>query len=348
MSVALDFGSSEFRTLRRQDNRLIARRIPAVYTAVENSVAHRRLLDQLHVPYSESGGSFIVIGEPAWEVAGLLSRPLIPVLHEGKIPSDDHPTRQICAWMVDSLLPPTSGEQSRCIASTACLTGQDLASIETVSFLMHLVQLRGYEFETLAQTDALALAELEDEGFTGATLSIGAEFTEFAICNLGQPVFRGSTSHGMRKIVQKLAQRKQQLVWDQQGNAYADTHRVEHWLNQGEVQVDPHRDDDENWLAQAIEEMLLASLIPVQRKLQNRHRLELRDQLPLVISGGACRLTGFEGILRESLRLAELPLVFSSIRRAAFDPYSVARGLLIHDAVEHGNPISVLQPREAA
>ena len=36
MSVALDFGSSEFRTLRRQDNRLIARRIPAVYTALEN------------------------------------------------------------------------------------------------------------------------------------------------------------------------------------------------------------------------------------------------------------------------------------------------------------------------
>jgi hypothetical protein len=50
----------------------------------------------------------------------------------------------------------------------------------------------------------------------------------------------------------------------------------------------------------------------------------------------------------ESLRLSGIPLQISEIRHATFDPYSVARGLLIQATLLSGEPIDGMLALEAA
>jgi hypothetical protein len=55
MIVSLDLGSSEFRSLRYEGNRLIARRIPAVYCVLDDSPGHREWLQAARLPGRAAG-----------------------------------------------------------------------------------------------------------------------------------------------------------------------------------------------------------------------------------------------------------------------------------------------------
>ena len=117
MTAALDLGSSEFRSLRRDEHRLIAQRIPAVYTVVPDHSANRKVLDQSNVPYSTAVDALVVIGEEAIEVSTLLSRPLIPILPQGQLAENDPIARQVSAWLIEMLLPPASSNSASCAIS---------------------------------------------------------------------------------------------------------------------------------------------------------------------------------------------------------------------------------------
>lgn len=348
MSVALDFGSSEFRSLHRHDNRLVARRLPAVYTVVEDQPAHRRLLEQLRVPFSESDDALILVGAPAQEVAALLSRPLIPVLPGGLLPKEDHLARQICAWMVDSLVAPATPIGTPCVATAGTIGRHEPGGLETTEFLAHLVRLRGYGIELLPQAGALCLSELEDHGYTGLALCVGAETVSVNLSYHGATVFQGTLGKGIRPLISKLAQRRQQFVWDQLGNAYADTHRVEQWLAKSDIQLNSPTGDDESWFAGAVGELLLSAWITFKRKVRWVDHPVFRHPLPVVTSGGISLCHGFAEVVRESLALSEFPVTVAEVRQATFDPYSVARGLLIHGAVVAGDQPRGIVPREVA
>ncbi|WP_437205199.1 hypothetical protein [Planctomicrobium sp. SH664] len=330
MTAGLDLGSSEFRSLRRQDHRLIARRIPAVYTIVDDNPAQRRLLEQSHINYSVTNGSLVVMGEAAHEISRLLSRPIIPVLPNGELPTQDPVTRQVCAWMIDSLLPSTSSAGAPC-----CLvlpkgeTPKSGSLSATGRFLQHIVELRGYQTEIQHPATALTLAELEEQEFTGIGLTIGAESVTLAVAHLSQPILECRNVRGSHDVLERFAHIRRKYLWDQTGNAYVDFAGLQSWLRSGEISLSSPTQPDEVWLANSYEEMLLAAFTSMKRKIAGCSHPICREPLPMVISGGACRLTGFLELVAEAIRLIGLPLQIHDLRTATFDPYSVARGLLI-------------------
>lgn len=349
MTAALDLGSSEFRSLRREDDRLIARRLPAVYTVIDDQPAHRRMLEQSQIPYSPATGSLVVVGESALEVSALLSRPLIPLLTGGRLADDDAIGRQVCAWLIELLLPPAGSGIDHCVMTMPRgETATGGADGWTTQFLEHIVQLRGYQTSVLHPALAVALAELDEHEFTGACLTIGAESITFAITRCSQLVVEGRFTKGSREILERFAHARKKYLWDHAGNVYLDLPAVHRWLQQEDVSLRAPQSDDESWLRDAFEEQLLSAWFSLKRKITRCEDPVLRQPLPLIVSGTPARLSGMMDIVAESLMLSGLPLQFNQLRPATFDPYSVARGLLIHATLAAGQPLQDMLPLEAA
>jgi len=349
MIAALDLGCSEFRSLRREDQRLIARRMPAVYTVVEDLPAHRKALEQSHVPYSTASGSLIIIGDAAVEVSALLSRPLVPLLIGGRLADQDPIGRQVCAWLIELLLPAVPGENNQCLLTLP--RGEiDAQGADgwTAEFLQHVVQLQGYQTQVISPTSALALAELEECEFSGICMTVGAESVHFTVLHQSQPLVTARLLKGSREIIDDFAHARRKYLWDHEGNSFINLPGIHHWLMQGELSLSAPQNADEEWLAEAYAELLLSSAFSVKRKLLNCADPLLKQPLPLVLSGGPVRLPGFAQLVEEAFKLTNLPLQVSGIRAASFEPYSIARGLLIQATLNVGEELHGILSLEAA
>lgn len=349
MTAALDLGSSEFRSLRREDQRLIARRLPAVYTVVDDVPANRKVLEQSHIPYSTVSGSLVVIGDAAAEVSLLLSRPLVPLLHGGRLADQDPIGRQVCAWLIELLLPAATGDNQHCLLTLPRGEINPQGADEwTADFLEHVVQLQGYETTVLSPTMALGLAELEDCEFTGVCLTVGAESVHFGVVRQSHPLVEARLLKGSREIVERLAHARRKYLWDHSGNSYVDLPRIHNWLAQGELSLTTPQNADEEWLGEAFSELLLSTMFCVKRQLLSCQDPVLNQPLPLILSGGPVRLPGFSQLVEEAIKLTGLPIQIQSIRTATFEPYSIARGLLIQATLDAGESVDEMAAVEAA
>jgi|GEM_PF-2876420 len=339
MTAALDLASGEFRSLRREGQRLIARRLTAAYTILEDTVSTRRLLDNGKFPYSQVSDSLIVVGNAAEEVSRLLSKPLIPLLNHGEIDEQDPVSRQVCAWMIDLLLPLTNQPNALCLMTCPRGDSQEQASDNwTAQFLEHIVQLQGYDTMIMPPATPLALSELEETGFTGVGLVFGAEMISFSLLHHSRPIVEVRFKKGYSELLERYCQTHQKLRWDSAGNSYLDLEGIESWMASGEMSFSSPSSAGESWLRDACTELLLSAWFSFKRKILNCHESYLNAALPIAISGMPAMIPGFQEVVRESLLLSGVPIRPSVIRSAAFEPFSVARGLYLQGELQAGSP----------
>lgn len=197
MTIGLDLGSHQFRSIRKVEEKLVARCCPAVFTALTDSPAHRRLLQQSNTQFATcSSGQLLVFGEAAQEWSAMLNQPLTPLLRGGRIPSADPISRQILALMIDAILPTPAKPAEICQMTLP--GGQSARSKERdADFFQQMVSLRGYQPNLMTATQALALAELQDVSFTGIVLTLGHTTCEFGITHLGREIVRCVVMSGL-------------------------------------------------------------------------------------------------------------------------------------------------------
>ncbi len=349
MTAALDLGCSEFRSLRRENQRLIARRLAAVYTQLDDQEDVRRVLEQSFIPYSAVSGSLIVVGDAAKGVSKLFSRPLVSLLDSGEIDETDLISRQVCAWMIDLLLPFSQQANELCMLTLPRGINADQSGESwTAQFLEHVIQLQGYETEVMHPATATCLAELEDVGFTGIGLTIGAEAITFSMTLHSRPILELRSSKGSTDVIERFAHAHKKYVWDASGNSYLDLPSVYQWMAERDVSLLSPETAEEKWLRDAYEELLLSAWFSFKRKIVHCHESILNQTFPIVLSGAASQLQGFPDLVLESLRLSGIPITPSEIRVATFEPYSVARGLLIQAELTAGKTAGAFFESDAA
>ena len=191
MSVGLDLGTTEFRSIRDSGGDLIARRCRASYLVVKDTPGHRRLLEHAQARHGTCGDDLVVFGDDAVECAAMLDLPVVPLLHDGCLPHGDPVARQILALMVESVLPAAgSGGPICCLTVPGgyALDG-DNQSLD-VRFLKQLVALRGYQPQLISSALAIVLAELSDASFSGLGISLGATNCEIGVIHCGRELAR--------------------------------------------------------------------------------------------------------------------------------------------------------------
>lgn len=332
-SIGLDLGSTEFRSIRMTNGRLVGRKIPAYYCVLDDKPSNRRLLEQAQIPYATAKEALIVIGEAALELSTLIHCPVIPVMLEGRLPWNDPVGRQVCVIMIESLVPNADQTESHCSISRSSFMDKERG--DTSNFLFKILELRGYEVTTLDSGTAVILAELQHYDFSGLAIVVGAESVSVSLTHLGKPIFEEAYKQGFRSIEQRFSLNRHRYLWDSQGNQYLDMQSIKNWLQSNDISLSKPQTGDELWIAEQCDNLvrsaldsMLTDLIKVSKQGQFRNRL------PVVISGGAAKLQGFESLVENVLNKSGVPIRTQEVFKSSLEPYSVAKGLLVNSSLQ--------------
>jgi hypothetical protein len=307
VSVGLDLGSTQFRSLRRQSDRLVGRMCRPVYALIPDGSGQRRLLDRDQVAYAECDGSLVLLGDAAEEWSQLLQLPLQPLLPDGQLPAHDPLARQILSLIIDAVLPTAAFPQERC-----CLTiPGELLPLETGperGFFTRLVALRGYQPLVIGPGLAIVLSELTNAAFSGIGISLGATQCEFALVRSGIEHARCAIPWGTAEIVEELQRAESSLPTLRTTSTAAD--RI---------------------LSDFLVELLLEAGSRIGQ--QDGFRV-LTQPVSIACAGGLTSRAGFEHLLEQAWLRASWPIAVQRLRVAGESAYTVARGCLIRAKLE--------------
>lgn len=337
MSIAFDSGSYRFVSLRRNGGQLVTRSNRCVYSVLPNTVSHRQILKQAGLRFSSCEDGLLLLGDAAYNSAGLFKVRCRPLLPGGRVPKDDPLARQLIGALAESVLPKSSHSNEIC-----CLTvpgGADLTDDSTRDdgdFLLRLIRLQGYRPQIVPASLALVLSQLVENAFTGIGLVFGASGAEALLAHRGDPVCHARIDIGGEWIDEQLATRQEQIGFE------PDT--GDRFLNTDAVQRRRESIGTPLILAKtAFEQELVSLLHKVVSELTASFLTELGrapqaagipGPLPIVCSGGLARTVGFDTLLSEILREADFPLDLRKPRIVPDPERSIPRGLLIRAELE--------------
>lgn len=341
MTIALDIGSSQFRTMRRVGERLIARTARAIYSVLADTPAHRRLLDQAGIAYSLSEGDIVLLGDAAADSASLFRVPSRHLLPGGRLPTRDPLARQLLSCLIEAVLPTAeAGSEICCLTLPSGLALEAGASHADIEFYSRIVRLLGYEPKLVPASQSLILAELLDASFTGIGLVFGASGCEAMLAHRGQPLCHAQTDFGGHAIDERRRLRDFIEPAVTSNDAAAPAEIVD------EITAQRFREaivPSETAPGASVEHVVAELLCRACEKLIAAFDAELRrapraasvpQPVAVICSGGLSQTPGFEAIVADVVSQCELPVDCRVPRVTEASARSILRGLLISAELE--------------
>ncbi|MHC4877861.1 MAG: disk-shape morphogenesis protein volactin [Planctomycetota bacterium] len=340
MTVALDLGASHFRTLRRVDDRLVARSAQSIYAVLADTSAHRRLLDQASVCYSLSEGNIVLLGDAAADSGTLFRVPCRRLLSGGRVPNNDPLARQLISTLIEAVLPTaSSGQPVCCLALPSSLKLEAGSSHADFEFYSRIVRLQGYSPKLVPASQALVLAELLAASFTGIGLVFGASGCEAVLAHRGQMLCHVQTEFAGNEIDQRLLQHGFVESAEKSNGPDSDaiidaivTQRFRESLTPN--MSSPGSDADRvvaDILRRSCEKLIAALDAEIRR---TPRATSVPQPLAVVCAGGLSRMAGFEDLIHEVLSECRPAVGCESPRIASVSARSILRGLLVSAELE--------------
>ncbi len=338
MNIAIEFGGSEFRSLRREAGRLLARRVSTEYLVLEDSEARRRLLERHGDEVAHCDEGMIVFGTAANDLAEILSLPMQSALEEGKIRNNDPVSRQFLGALVEGLIPVASKQNSACtvISSQSAIDEDDYSEQEDIGFLMRLVKLRGYQPGIISPGMGLILSECADVGFSGIAIKMGAARMDVSISYQTRELARFFLPRGGIHVDRQLAVTDHQFVRLKDGREVLDTRPIRLW-REGVKSLNTVSDSRTLELRNQYREIIRLGLYRMRQELCPSVIAQLPGTLPLIIGGPLAEPTGIETLFQEAIDDVDLPIKITTVRRVRDAAFSVLRGGLIAGELDNPN-----------
>ncbi len=341
MTIALDIGASQLRTLRRDDNRLIARSVDTLYSVLADTPAHRRLLDQAGIPFLLCDRNLVLLSESAEESASLFRVPSRRLLPHGRVPAADPVARQLLACLIEAVLPTAAaGGEICCLAIPSGIALESGQSHSDVEFYSRIIRLQGYIPKIVPASQSLILAELVDSSFTGIGLIFGASGCEAILAHRGQALCHAQTSFGGDAIDEQLRERN--VAWHPPiaNEAESPAEIID------EITIQKLREaavPSERAPSASLEHVIAELLRRAGEKLIAAFDTELRrtpkartvpGPVAVICAGGLAQTPGFDRLISDVIGQCQLPVACQTPRIADVSARSVLRGLLICGEVE--------------
>lgn len=376
MTVALDLGTFEARSLRIDQLRVVGRRSRMGFLPLTDSETNRDLLQRLGIEFMHCEDALILVGDPAAHVSNLLRVPCQDLFLEGRLPRNHPLARQLVNAVIRGLLPDPGSERPLCCV---CLpAGQELwetsappldsnqtavrldeslpantdvrptnrerthpAEPDDAQRMAQIIRLQGYEPLFLPPGLAIILAELVESAFTGIGVDFGASATSLSIANRGREITRCSVPLGVDWVDERLAHAFDQFTWSIHGEQRSDLEPLHRWKRSLKRSLLAPANAEERRLSNLLSDHIALVFRQAAGQLAARTRLDLVPQpLPLRCAGGITLLPGFDRLVHETLRHLRFPLQIRDVRSCGSE-WTIARGGLIYAELERR---SQLQP----
>ena len=315
MSIALDVGVSQMRSLRRRRFRLVGRNCRSSYAALPDSPIRRRVLDEERVSYAVCEDSLIMLGDLVSEFAQLFHVPSVPLLLAGDVPHDDPPARQAIAAIIDAILPEPQAPKEHCCLSISGLPDRrSPAGHESLDFLTQVVRLRGYVPSILSSTRAVVLAELVGDAFSGIGMSFGAGSCEIGLVHCGLEIARCTVPVGGNWIDEQLARRDASYFWDSAGHKYLNTDAATAWKEAFAGSLLELTSAREWVLCELYQDLITRALTEACQTFSAVPEVaDVPQPVSVVCSGGATSISGFCELLTRSIQKTPLPVAVKQV-----------------------------------
>jgi hypothetical protein len=232
MTVSVDFGSREIRSLVRagvSGGRLRLMTVRSEYVLIPDESSARRMLREEGLPHAICGAGLAVFGAGVERLGWLSRRPAVPLFTDGRIPTRDGLARQILGVLTESVLPEPMVRGETCVLTVPGAGLPQELRESNEDFLGHLVQMRGYCPVVLGAAEAVQLAGGRETGFSGVSVSAGAESLSFCVSRQGRVLASGGIPLGGRWLDSELAREFEDWVWDESGERHPNAAGQERW-----------------------------------------------------------------------------------------------------------------------
>ena len=335
MITSIDFGCHSIRSARRSQTvkgqiNLVDQR--AEYVVLPSDEDCRQLLSQREIGFADCEDSIVVFGNKAADARWLSRKPCASLFHEGQVPKDDPPARQILNLLTKALLIPVTDQPAIC-----CFTVPGgRSATDNLDFLSRLIRMNGYAPLHCAAATATMLAAGNETNFNGIAIVMGSESTEIAICRYGIEIATETVSVGSNWIDMELARQFKMQTWDEQGDCYLNLEGVRRWKHGPNIHLRNTVSEREKTLSRLYGVVLTRVAGSVRRLLlQPQVQAKLgHERLTIFCSGGPTLIHGFSGALTERLVEHDIASRLTSVRVVDDAHTAVVRGLLIQAELE--------------
>lgn len=336
MTVSVDFGSREIRSLVRtgiSGSRLLLTTVRSEYVMVPNESSARRMLREEGLPHAVCGGGLAVFGSGVERVGWLSRRPAVPLFVDGRIPTRDGLARQILGVLTESVLPEPTVRGETCVLTVPGAGLPQELRESNEDFLGHLVELRGYCPVVLGAAESVQLAGGQETGFSGVSVSAGAESLSFCVSRQGCVLSSAGIPLGGRWLDSELAREFEDWVWDESGERHPNAAGQERW-RLGLVGREASGRSDERLVA--LQRLLLRMTRRLAAGIVESVRLSgvEWERVPVLLAGGLGLMRGLSEGLSADLKALSADGREYEVRTAADAETAVVRGSLIYGELE--------------
>jgi hypothetical protein len=337
--VCLDFGTSEFRSLRKQAACITGRKTPAVYVSLPADETDHSLLKQMCITTIRCDDSLVVVGAAALTLSKQLRIPCIPLLIDGLVPTNDPLGRQLISTVLDTILPTVEQETPCGLISRSAV---DFEQATDLQLFAQLLLLKGYIPVPVTSASAVASAELGHDQFTGIVLDWGASGASCGVYRLGETLVECNLVNGGGLVDGRIATLRNRFNWDREGNRYLDTQSIEAWKKSAGTRIDQPRSEDEQILSEIYREQLRTILFRFKTAFNTSSApWLLSGSVKLVCAGGCSLIGGFQPLLAELIREVDLPIELSEIQVRPLDPFRTTRGAMVQLELDRLSPSKI-------
>jgi len=346
MHVGLDLGSTGARVLTVTPQSLQGKRTSLNFCLLPDTIEQRRHLSKAGIHFASCDGFLLLLGSAAGEYSRIFRSAPQSLLPFGELPQHDILGRQILASHINQLIPNRRGmpqDAICCYSHPQPQPDADQQNVERNRFLSQVLHLANYIPLSISAGMGVVLAEMVDLGFTGIAFVFGASCSEMTIAYQGREIFRSSAPLGGDWIDDELARRLDRYLFDDQGIRYPDLQLIRNWRERLPQPLMQPRTRTDQIICEVYAEFLADALSTCLDQMDDGVSLPLQSW-PLVCAGGLTRTNGFRTLLHRVLMEMNLPFAISSLRTAAQNDFTIARGCLANAFLES----SVNQQRQVA
>ncbi|MFH1894567.1 MAG: cell division protein FtsA [Patescibacteria group bacterium] len=289
---------------------------------VERSEFTEDILKGSNVKYVLGEDKIYVVGDDAMKLANVFGRSARRPMRNGVISSEEDEALPLIELIIKSVLGAPFEKNELCYYSVPALpVDADFDITYHQNIVKSILEKCGYRAKPINEGLAVIFSELAEDNFTGMGISFGGGMVNVCLAVMSIPVFSFSIARAGDWIDAQVARATNESLSKVATfkETYFNLKKPESAMTKVEQALLIYYNSlIEYVLAEIKKEVTKNSRIP-----------EFEKPIPIVISGGTAKPTGFLERFKEILKKNDFPLATREARLAPHPLYAVAKGTLI-------------------
>lgn len=319
MAQGLDVGTMNIISARQTDDQTVFTHQRNTFVEVEYSEMAEKMLTRSDVLHIRRGDQVYIVGDDALNFANIFNEETRRPMQAGILSRNEQSAIPMIKLIVEQVVgDPEESDERLYFSKPADPIDSDLTTLYHQKTLESILDDLGYDPEPINEGMAVIYSELADHDFTGLGVSFGAGMTNVCLSYYAVPVMRFSIARGGDWIDEQAARATGTAV-DKVTSIKEDGISLDFRTDIGGV---------EGALSVYYDNLLDYVIENVIREVDEEDIEEDLD-VPVVVTGGTARPSGFADLFEDRLESANLPFTIRGVERVSDPMYSVARGALV-------------------